>query len=78
MHSHIDEKHAHHTEQQAADAGYLHAAGQIKTFAQIADLCGCHVRMLLHILFLEGTYQLGVRQETVGIGQHNQRDGREK
>lgn len=71
----VDQKHGNDTEEQAGDAQYLHVACQVEPFPQVGYLCGGHLGMLFHVLFLQGTYQLGIRKETVGIGQQNQRDG---
>ena len=72
MQMNVDEKHADHAKQQAADAGHLHGPGQIKPFAQIGYL-GCrYFGGVVLILVLQSAHQLGIRQKPVGIGQHNE------
>ena len=68
----VNEKHGNDAEEQAGDSQHLHAACEIKPLAQIGDLCGGNLRMLLYVLFLQDTHQLGVGKETVGISQQNQ------
>ena len=68
----VDQKHGNDTEEQAGDAQYLQVACQVEPIPQGGYLCGGHLGMLFHVLFLQGTYQLGIRKGTVGIRQQNQ------
>ena len=78
METDIDKEHADHAQQQAADARHLHGTRQVEPLPQVGNLRRLHRRRVLHVLFLQGAHQLGIGQETVGIGQHNQRYGRKQ
>ena len=70
METDIDKEHADHAQQQAADARHLHGTRQVEPLPQVGNLRRLHRRRVLHVLFLQGAHQLGIGQETVGIGQH--------
>ena len=78
METDIDKEHADHAQQQAADTRHLHGTRQVEPLPQVGNLRRLHRRRVLHVLFLQGAHQLGIGQETVGIGQHNQRYGRKQ
>lgn len=74
----VNQQHGHHAEEEARHAERLHRTGQAQPAAQVLDLRPRHPRGLLPVLLVERTHQLRVGEETVGVGQQDEGDGREK
>ena len=76
----VEEEHRRKAEEQAASPEDLHGADQLEAAVEVVQLCqagGLGLRVTL-VLLLEATHDAGVGEEAVGIGQQDQRDGREE
>src|SRR5690606_7261951 len=74
----INDHHAQHAQEQAADAQRLHVADQAHAQAQALDLAEQDVGRLRLVARVQAANDVGDRQEAVGVGEQQQRDGREK
>ncbi len=75
---HINQKHGEHAKQEAADAKDLHIAGEVEPQAEVLNLGNELGIGMLKVLAVQLAYHCGISQKAVGIGQHDQRDGRKQ
>lgn len=65
----IDQKHAKHAEQQAADTQNLHGLRQAKTLSKVLDLSQKDDIGILLKSCMKGPYYGSIGQKAIGIGQ---------
>lgn len=75
----VNEKHRRDTKQEAPRPEYLHRADKLKSLDEVTDLAyrrrgGLRIAI---VLILKVAHHRGVREEAIGIGQKNKRNGRE-
>lgn len=71
--------HAQHAKHETEDTKTLHVADQVEAGTDVLDLGDDVPFPIAFLVFsVQGTHEGSQRQETVGIGQHQQCDGRKE